>query len=71
MAKAYSETRLEAASQRALLLGVYSYQSLKSILKNALDQQPTLELEAERSGPNHNNVRGAEYFDRPANPPLQ
>jgi transposase len=71
LAKAYSEARLEAASQRALLLGVYSYQSLKSILKNALDQQPTLELEAERSGPHHNNVRGAEYFDRPPNPLLQ
>jgi hypothetical protein len=71
LAKAYSETRLEAASQRALLLGVYSYQSLKSILKNALAQQPTLELEAERSGPNHHNVRGAEYFDGPPNPLLQ
>ena len=56
---------------RALLLGVYSYQSLKSILKHALDRQPTLELEGDRSGPNHNNVRGAEYYKEPPNLLLQ
>lgn len=71
LAKSFTGARLEAASQRALLLGVYSYQSLKSILKHALDRQPTLELEGDRSGPNHNNVRGAEYYKEPPNLLLQ
>ena len=71
LAKTYSGTRLEAASQRALLLGVYSYQSLKSILKRSLDQQPMLDLDSDRSGPNHDNIRGPRYYDRPPNEFLQ
>ena len=31
---------MEAAAERALLTGACRYQSVKSILKNALDQQP-------------------------------
>ena len=65
LAKTFTAARLEAASQRALLLGIHSYPSLKSILKHSLDQQPMLELESERSGPNHDNVRGGEYYDPP------
>ena len=45
LAKTYTAQRLEAASQRALQLQVCSYQSLNSILKRSLDQQPMLELE--------------------------
>jgi transposase len=71
LAKTFTAQRLEAASQRALLLGIYSYPSLKSILRHALDQQPTLELDSDRSGPNHDNVRGAEYYDEPPNLLLQ
>jgi transposase len=65
LAKTFTAARLEAASQRAVLLGIYSYHSLKSILKHSLDRQPMLELESERSGPNHDNVRGGEYYDQP------
>jgi transposase len=65
LAKTYSASRLEAASQRALHLQVCSYQSLKSILKRSLDRQPTLPLEADRPGPKHENVRGAFYYDPP------
>jgi len=65
LAKTFTTARLEAASQRALLLGIYSYHSLKSILKHSLDRQPMLELESDRSGPNHDNVRGGEYYDQP------
>jgi transposase len=71
LAKTFTTARLEAASQRALLLGIYSYQSLKSILKHSLDRQPMLELEGDRSGPSHDNVRGAEYYDQPPNLLLQ
>jgi transposase len=71
LAKTYSAARLEAASQRALLLGVYSYQSLKSILKRSLDQQPMLDLDSDRSGPHHDNIRGSHYYDQPPNEFLQ
>jgi transposase len=71
LAKTYTAARLEAASQRALLLGAFSYQSLKSILKRSLDQQPVLELDSNKPGPRHDNVRGADYYDAPASPLLQ
>ena len=48
LAKTYTAVRLEAASQRALLLHAHSYQSLKSILKRSLDRQTELELEVEK-----------------------
>jgi transposase len=67
LAKTYSAARLEAASQRALLLRVYSYQSLKSILKRSLDQQPLLDLDSDPSGPHHDNIRGPHYYDQPPN----
>ena len=63
--------RSTAASQRALLLRIYSYQSLKSILKHSLDRQPMLDLESERTGPKHDNIRGAEYYQQPPNLFLQ
>lgn len=71
LAKTYSAMRLEAASQRALLLEVYSYQSLKSILKRSLDQQPMLEIDSDRSGPHHDNIRGPRYYDPPPTEFLQ
>lgn len=65
LAKTYSGERLEAASQRALQLRAFSYQSLRSILKNSLDRQLLLEPDSDRSGPRHENVRGADYYDPP------
>src|SRR5947209_4936517 len=56
LAKTFTAARVEAASQRALLLRIYSYQSLKSILKHSLDRQPMLDLESERTGPKHDNI---------------
>jgi len=50
-----------------LLLQVYSYQSLKSILKRSLDRQPMLEAESDRPGPHHDNIRGPDYYDPPPN----
>jgi transposase len=70
LAKTYSAERLEAASQRALQLQAFSYQSLRSILKNSLDRQTVLMPEDQSSGPLHENVRGAGYYDVP-NPFLQ
>jgi transposase len=65
LGKTYTHPRLEAASQRALQLQACSYQSLKSILKRGLDRQTALALEPDRSGPTHENIRGAHYYDPP------
>ncbi|HEX8078035.1 MAG TPA: IS21 family transposase [Chthoniobacterales bacterium] len=65
LAKTYTPARLEAASQRALQLQACSYQSLKSMLKRSLDRQTILAAEADRSGPEHENVRGPDYYDPP------
>jgi DNA replication protein DnaC len=71
LAKTYTAVRLEAASQRALLLHAHSYQSLKSILKRSLDRQTELQLEVEKPGPKHDNIRGATYYDPPPSSLLQ
>ena len=64
LAGKYSAIRVEAAAKRALLTGACRYQSVKSILKNALDQQPlgTPTLSPSLPSP-HDNIRGAEYFE--------
>ena len=55
--KLYSKPRLEAASQRAVQLHAFSYQSLKSILKRSLDRQLLLDPEAVSPSPRHENLR--------------
>jgi len=62
LAKSYSDARLEATCQRALILGAHSVRSLESILKNRLDEQP-LQPDEERALPaEHENLRGSSYF---------
>ena len=64
LGKSYSPERLEAACQRALRLGTYSYKAIAAILKNGLDQralanpQRTELLE-------HSNIRGPQYYQDP------
>jgi transposase len=58
----YGAERLEAACQRSLKLQSYSYQSVKSILKNGLDQQPLAESDTQDAVIEHANVRGADYY---------
>jgi hypothetical protein len=63
LAAQYSVERMEAAAERALLTGACRYQSVKSILKNALDQQPLGPSPLPPRPPSpHDNIRGAEYF---------
>ncbi len=62
LGKSYGDERLEAACQRSLRLQSYSYQSVKSILKNGLDRQPLLRSDPEGTVIEHTNVRGAEYY---------
>jgi transposase len=62
LAKNYDHKRLEAAAQRAIAIGAYSYKSVMSILKNGLDR----ELIASASQPSiitHENIRGSSYFN--------
>ena len=64
LAEHYSASRMEAAAQRAVETGACRYQSVKSILKNSLDQQPCTEpLSSLSPPPPHDNIRGAEYFE--------
>jgi transposase len=57
----YGEARLEAACQRALSINAMSYRSVESILSHGLDALPlTPPQPAVR--PQHENLRGPEYF---------
>jgi hypothetical protein len=60
LAKKYGNSRLDAASRRALLAGARSYRPVKTILENNLDGHPLPESEAPATtGEVHENVRGA------------
>ncbi|MEO9699777.1 MAG: IS21 family transposase, partial [Marinobacter alexandrii] len=62
LGQSYGESRLEAACQRALMLGSCRYKSIESILKHRLDQQP-LEEQQELALPDtHDNIRGPAYY---------
>jgi hypothetical protein len=54
-----------SAPTPTMRLRAFSYQSLRSILKNSLDRQLSLEPDSNKSGPRHENVRGADYYDPP------
>lgn len=58
----YGSERLEAAAKRALRIGSTSYQSVKSILRTGLDQQPLRREPQQRPLPEHGNVRGPGYY---------
>jgi transposase len=62
LAEQYSSTRMEAAADRAIRTGACRFKSVKSILKNSLDQQPLPEPPLPLP-PSHDNIRGAEYFE--------
>jgi transposase len=62
LAKAYSDARLEAACQRALMLGTCRYKSIESILKHRLDSQPFHETPEQNLPQDHGNIRGPDYY---------
>jgi len=62
LAQKYSAARMETAAERALLTGAISYKSVKSILRNGLDTQPSQSAAPPRTSPEHENLRGPEYF---------
>jgi transposase len=66
LAKLYSAERMEAAAQRALRARAYNYQSMESILRNQLDRLPLPGSPPVQPFPEHENIRGADYFDAPS-----
>jgi Transposase and inactivated derivatives len=72
LAKTYPVERMEAAARRCLRVRAYNFQSMDSILKNQLDRLPLPGDPADRPAVDHDNIRGAGYFDSPpeAEPPV-
>jgi hypothetical protein len=62
LAEQYSAAMMDAAADQALRAGAYRCQSVKSILKNSLDQQPLTESSSPPPPPLHDNTLGAGYF---------
>ncbi len=62
LGKRYTPERLEAACFRALRSGAHSYRSVKSILEHGLDRVPLEDPEPLSLPLEHENVRGAEYY---------
>ena len=62
LGRQYGNARLEAACARALKYNAVSWKSLQSILKHGLDQQAPDEHQRVLELPEHENVRGAAYY---------
>ena len=72
LAKSYPAERMEAAARRCLRARAYNCQSMDSILKNQLDRLPLPGDPPTQPAVEHDNIRGADYFDSPpeADPPV-
>ncbi|HLX07636.1 MAG TPA: IS21 family transposase, partial [Thermoanaerobaculia bacterium] len=69
LSQRYGGERLEAACQRALLVGAASYRSVRSILLVGLDRQPEPSAEPSAGRPlTHENLRGAAYYREEGQP---
>jgi transposase len=62
LGKTYSDDRLEAACQRALVLRAHGYKHIESILKKGLDRQPLPATQQPALPIDHDNVRGPDYY---------
>jgi len=63
LARRYGEERMGAACRRALAAGAVSYTSVRSILAENLDRLPLADgSEATPPAPDHENLRGAAYW---------
>ena len=61
LAASYDRERLEAACERALIIGTRSFKSVKSILNTRLDRKRP-EQAADGPAITHNNIRGTDYY---------
>jgi len=62
LGETYGQDRLEAACQRALDIQSPSYKSVKSILEKGLDRKPLTTKTTSAPTIQHENVRGADYY---------
>jgi len=62
MHKEYGSERLDAACGRAMEIGANSLSSVRSILRNKLDQQTNPNSAQTEAAFHHANVRGADYY---------
>lgn len=58
----HGAARLEAACERAERLAGFSYKTVKNILGSGLDRVPIVDDGASTALPDHENIRGADYF---------
>jgi transposase len=71
LAKTYPAERMEAAARRCLRARAYNFQSMDSILKNQFDRLPLAGDPPVPPAVDHDNIRGAGYFDSPEiDPPV-
>jgi transposase len=63
LAKKYGRTRLNNACARALSFDSYSFNTIRNILKKGLDKLEE-ETTDEQPLPDHEHVRGAEYYEK-------
>lgn len=64
LAKRYDAERVEAACRGARAIGAPSYRSVRSILTTSLDRQPVPEPRQGALPIEHENIRGATYYER-------
>lgn len=60
--KKYGKDRLTLACRRALVLRAYSYQTLKKMLENKVENTPVPQMDLPLLSEPHENLRGASYF---------
>ena len=72
LAKTYPAARMEAAARRCLRARAYNFQSMDSILKTQFDRLPLPGAAPAQPAVEHDNIRGADYFDSPpeSDPPV-
>jgi transposase len=61
LADRYEAPRLEAACRRALAYGIYQYRGIRTILEKGLDRTAMIQRQLFIL-PNHENIRGEEYY---------
>lgn len=62
LARRYGNDRLEAACVRAMAIRSPTYRSIASILATGMDRQPATAAAVASAMPEHENVRGPDYF---------
>ncbi len=63
LAKKYTPQRLNKACAKANRFGTYSYKRIESMLKLGVEEEQQQEFEFVSSIPDHENIRGSQYYN--------